>query len=104
MAVLAGAVASPASAGDGNGGQAAAKTKVAKATVKIKPFGLRGGRARIMSKVTIGGNIKPYSPGQRVRPIKHLFCLVLSSPGLIAAGYACLSTQQEHMKRFPRRV
>ncbi len=43
------------------------QAKVSNSTVKIKPFGLRGGRAKIMSKVTIGGNIKPYSPGQRVR-------------------------------------
>ncbi len=64
--LLAASVASPASAADGPG-QATAQANVAKATVKIKPFGLRGGRAKIMSKVTIGGNIKPYSPGQRVR-------------------------------------
>lgn len=49
------------------GGQAKTQAKVSNSTVKIKPFGLRGGRARIMSKVTIGGNLKPYSPGQKVR-------------------------------------
>ncbi len=50
-----------------SGGKAKTQAKVSNSTVKIKPFGLRGGRAKIMSKVTIGGNIKPYSPGQRVR-------------------------------------
>lgn len=39
----------------------------AKAKVVIKPFGLKHGRARIMSKVSVGGNVRPYRAGQRVR-------------------------------------
>lgn len=63
--LLALAAAVPASAATGQ--DSAQSSEVARSTVKIKPHGLRGGRSRIMSKVTIGGNIKPYSPGQRVR-------------------------------------
>ncbi|MGA7396674.1 MAG: L,D-transpeptidase [Solirubrobacterales bacterium] len=45
----------------------AAKTKVNPAKVKVKPFGLNKGRAKIMSTITAGGNIKPYRKNQRVR-------------------------------------
>ena len=65
LLVAAATAASPASASAD--GRAVTTAKVSKSTVKIKPYGLRGGRVKIMSKVTIGGNIKPYSPGQRVR-------------------------------------
>ncbi len=66
VALLAGlAMALPASADAAK--RDAQTSAVSKSTVKIKPYGLRGGRAMVMSKVTIGGNIKPYSPGQRVR-------------------------------------
>ncbi len=60
---------SPASANSGAvrpGGERAG-AKVARSTVKIKPHGLSGGRAKIMSRITIGGNLKPFRPGQRVR-------------------------------------
>lgn len=40
---------------------------VARSTVKIKPLGLRGGRATIMSKVTVAGTLKPFRPAQKVR-------------------------------------
>lgn len=45
----------------------AAAATVTSSTLKIKPHGLRDGRAKIMSRVTIGGSLKPYSPGQRVQ-------------------------------------
>jgi hypothetical protein len=39
----------------------------AKSKITIKPFGLKHGDARIMSKVTVGGSVTPYKNGQRVR-------------------------------------
>lgn len=41
-------------------------TEPAKATVKIKPVGLKNHRATITSKVTIKGSIKPFRNGQKV--------------------------------------
>jgi hypothetical protein len=55
----------PASASPGDGGDK--QVKKVRSAVKIKPHGLRGGRAKIMSRITIGGNVKPWSPGQRLR-------------------------------------
>lgn len=50
----------------GNGGGSQAKA-VPNSTLKIKPYGLRGGRAPITSMVTVGGSLTPYRPGQRVQ-------------------------------------
>lgn len=36
------------------------------ATVRIKVGHLRGGRARILSKVPVAGTVEPFAPGQRV--------------------------------------
>lgn len=36
------------------------------ATVKIKPLGLDGGRARILSTVRVAGTLSPYAPNQKV--------------------------------------
>lgn len=36
-------------------------------TVRVKPFGLKSGRAPIMSTVTAGGSVSPWRPGQRVQ-------------------------------------
>jgi hypothetical protein len=38
-----------------------------KGTVKVKPYGLENGRATIMGRVTVGGSVKPFQPGMRVR-------------------------------------
>lgn len=38
-----------------------------KSTVRIKPFGLKKGRAPIMSTITVGGSVTPWRPGQRVQ-------------------------------------
>ncbi len=65
IGLLASVLATPASAA--TAGESATEARKTSSTVKIKPFGLRGDRAKIMSKVTVGGNVKPYSPGQRVR-------------------------------------
>ncbi len=37
-----------------------------KSTVQIKPYGLKKGRAPIMSTVTVGGSVSPWRAGQRV--------------------------------------
>ncbi|MEX0620721.1 MAG: L,D-transpeptidase [Solirubrobacterales bacterium] len=37
-----------------------------KSTVKMEALGLRGGRVKILGKVTIAGSLKPFRPGQRV--------------------------------------
>lgn len=42
-------------------------TKIAPGKVVVKPFGLKHGRAKIMSTVSVGGSLRPYRPGQRVR-------------------------------------
>lgn len=38
-----------------------------KSTVRVKPFGLKHGRARIMSTITAGGSVSPWRPGQKVQ-------------------------------------
>ena len=43
------------------------KVQPARSTVTIKPFGLKGGTAKIMDVVHVGGTVKPYKNGQRVR-------------------------------------
>lgn len=48
-----------------NGGAKA--PSVSGSSVTIKPYGLKKGRAKIMSTITIGGNVRPYRPNQRVR-------------------------------------
>ncbi|MBK5233652.1 MAG: L,D-transpeptidase [Thermoleophilia bacterium] len=40
---------------------------VAKSKVAIKPFGLKHGKAKIMDKVAVGGNVRPFRANQRVR-------------------------------------
>jgi hypothetical protein len=50
--------------GSGGGSQPNA---VPNSTVKIKPYGLSKGRARITSMVTVGGSLSPYRKGQRVQ-------------------------------------
>jgi hypothetical protein len=61
------AVSAPAAGSSGAVRPGDSKAIEKRSTVKIKPYGLRGGRAMIMSKVTVGGSIKPFVPGQRVR-------------------------------------
>jgi len=41
--------------------------RIAPVEVTIKPHGLKNGRAKIMSTVTVGGNVRPYRANQRVR-------------------------------------
>jgi hypothetical protein len=41
--------------------------EVAPAKIVVKPFGLKKGRATIMSTVAIGGSVRPYRANQRVR-------------------------------------
>ncbi len=41
--------------------------EVAPAKVVVKPFGLKKGRAKIMSTVSVGGSVRPYRANQRVR-------------------------------------
>jgi hypothetical protein len=41
--------------------------KVTPSKVVVKPFGLKKGRAKIMSTVTVGGSVRPYRANQRVR-------------------------------------
>jgi hypothetical protein len=50
--------------GSGGGSQPKA---VPNSTLKIKPHGLRKGRAGITSIVTVGGSLSPYRKGQRVQ-------------------------------------
>jgi hypothetical protein len=65
---LAACLVTPAFAGAENGSVSPKDSQVRQqSVVKIKPYGVRGGRAMIMSKVTIGGNLKPFVPGQFVR-------------------------------------
>ncbi|MDQ2700782.1 MAG: hypothetical protein M3Y23_05575, partial [Actinomycetota bacterium] len=63
LAVTLGLTATNADAAPGNSDRA----KVTKGKVTIKPHGLRKGRSKIMSTVTVGGNVKPYRANQRVR-------------------------------------
>ena len=35
--------------------------------VKVKPYGLTDGRAKILSRVTVAGSLSPWREGQRVR-------------------------------------
>lgn len=51
---------------DGAAGKAPAPQSVPTATVKIQVEHLRGGRARILSKVPVSGTVEPFAPGQRV--------------------------------------
>ncbi|HTU15996.1 MAG TPA: L,D-transpeptidase [Solirubrobacterales bacterium] len=44
-----------------------AADEIAPSKVIVKPFGLKHGRAKIMSTVSIGGSLRPYRPNQRVR-------------------------------------
>jgi hypothetical protein len=65
LAIAAAVPVSPATADSGavSSGQPGAT----RSTVSIKPLGLRGGRVKILGKVTIAGTLKPFRPGQKVR-------------------------------------
>ena len=45
----------------------ASAAEVTSSKVVVKPFGLKKGRAKIMSTVSIGGSVRPYRANQRVR-------------------------------------
>ncbi len=49
------------------GSATASAAAPAKSNVTIKPFGLKGGTAKIMDAVHVGGTVVPYKNGQRVR-------------------------------------
>jgi L,D-transpeptidase catalytic domain len=61
LTVPGGAVAAPVKAPP-----AAAEPGPPPATVKIKPLGLDGGKARILSTVRVAGTLSPYAPNQKV--------------------------------------
>jgi lipoprotein-anchoring transpeptidase ErfK/SrfK len=48
------------------------KTEVPKATVKVEPTGLSGGKATILDTVTAKGTVSPYVPGQFVEVTFYL--------------------------------
>lgn len=55
-------------AGTANAAPAAERgLEVTPSKVVVKPFGLKKGRAKIMSTVSIGGSVRPYRANQRVR-------------------------------------
>lgn len=66
VAVLIGAVAFAAGTAPATAASSATPP-VAKSKVVIKPFGLKGGKAKIMQKVALGGSVKPFRARQRVR-------------------------------------
>lgn len=66
IALLAGSLVLTAGASSATAAETPA-ARVAPSKVVIKPFGLKRGDARIMSKVSVGGSVRPFRANQRVR-------------------------------------